>query len=244
MPLIETVDLWKTYVMGSEEIHALRGVSISIERGEYVAIMGPSGSGKSTLMNLIGCLDTPSKGSYRLNDKQGGQMNDNELARIRNEEIGFVFQTFNLLPRATALHNVELPLVYAGVGSDERRKRATEALERVQLGDRIQHRPNELSGGQRQRVAIARALVNQPSILLADEPTGNLDSTTSEEIMRVFEGLAEQGQTVIMVTHEPDIAAHARRVIVLRDGLVSSDDKRETFIKSAGIAPPDLNRKT
>src|SRR5213083_904873 len=241
MPLIETRDLWKTYVMGDEEIHALKGVSISIERGEYVAIMGPSGSGKSTLMNLIGCLDTPSKGSYLLNNKQVSQMNDNELARIRNEEIGFVFQTFNLLPRATALHNVELPLVYAGVSSDERRRRAIEALERVQLGDRVQHRPNELSGGQRQRVAIARALVNQPSILLADEPTGNLDSTTSEEIMRVFEGLAEQGQTVIMVTHEPDIAAHARRVIVLRDGLVSSDDKRATFIKSAGIAPPDLS---
>ena len=240
MALIETVDLWKTYVMGSEEIHALRGVSVQIERGEYVAIMGPSGSGKSTLMNLIGCLDTPSRGSYLLNSKQVSQMNDNELARIRNEEIGFVFQTFNLLPRATALHNVELPLVYAGVGSDERKKRATEALERVQLGDRIHHRPNELSGGQRQRVAIARALVNQPSILLADEPTGNLDSTTSEEIMRVFEGLAEQGQTVIMVTHEPDIAAHARRVIVLRDGKIASDDKRETFIKSAGIAPPDL----
>src|SRR5437763_4411377 len=243
MALIETVDLWKTYVMGSEEIHALRGVSIQIDSGEYVAIMGPSGSGKSTLMNLIGCLDTPTKGSYLLNGKQVSQMNDNELARIRNEEIGFVFQTFNLLPRATALHNVELPLVYAGVGAEERRKRATEALQRVQLGDRIQHRPNELSGGQRQRVAIARALVNQPSILLADEPTGNLDSTTSEEIMRVFEGLAEQGQTVIMVTHEPDIAAHARRVIVLRDGMVASDEKAETFIKSAGIAPPQLDRK-
>src|SRR5216117_3088166 len=241
MALIETVDLWKTYVMGSEEIHALRGVTITIERGEYVAIMGPSGSGKSTLMNLIGCLDTPSKGSYLLNGHQVSQMNDNELARIRNEEIGFVFQTFNLLPRATALHNVELPLVYAGVGADERRKRATEALERVQLGDRIHHRPNELSGGQRQRVAIARALVNQPAILLADEPTGNLDSTTSEEIMRVFEGLAEQGQTVIMVTHEPDIAAHARRVIILRDGLVASDEKRATFIKSAGIAPPKIS---
>jgi len=229
MALIETVDLWKTYVMGTEEIHALRGVSISIEPGEYVAIMGPSGSGKSTLMNLIGCLDTPSKGSYLLNAKQVSQMNDNELARIRNEEIGFVFQTFNLLPRATALHNVELPLVYAGVPADERKRRATAALERVQLGDRILHRPNELSGGQRQRVAIARALVNEPAILLADEPTGNLDSSTSEEIMKVFEELAGQGQTVIMVTHEPDIAAHARRVVVLRDGMIASDEKAETY---------------
>jgi putative ABC transport system ATP-binding protein len=235
MALIETVDLWKTYVMGTEEIHALRGVSISIEPGEYVAIMGPSGSGKSTLMNLIGCLDTPSKGSYLLNAKQVSQMNDNELARIRNEEIGFVFQTFNLLPRATALHNVELPLVYAGVPGDERRRRAREALERVQLGSRVDHRPNELSGGQRQRVAIARALVNNPSILLADEPTGNLDSQTSEEIMRVFESLADQGQTVIMVTHEPDIAAHARRVIVLRDGIVASDERRSTFVEKLGL---------
>src|SRR5205814_2297161 len=235
MGLIQTVDLWKTYVMGTEEIHALRGVSVQIDRGEYVAIMGPSGSGKSTLMNLIGCLDTPSKGSYLLNGKQVSQMNDNELARIRNEEIGFVFQTFNLLPRATALHNVELPLVYAGVGADERKKRAKEALESVQLGDRMDHRPNELSGGQRQRVAIARALVNRPSILLADEPTGNLDSQTSEEIMKVFEELANQGQTVIMVTHEADIAAHARRVVVLRDGLVHSDDRREMFAQKVGL---------
>ena len=235
MALIETQDLWKTYVMGSEEIHALRGVSIQIESGEYVAIMGPSGSGKSTLMNLIGCLDTPSKGSYLLNGKQVSQMNDNELARIRNEEIGFVFQTFNLLPRATALHNVELPLVYAGVASDERKRRAKEALDRVQLSDRMDHRPNELSGGQRQRVAIARALVNNPSILLADEPTGNLDSQTSEEIMKVFEGLASQGQTVIMVTHEPDIAAHARRVVVLRDGIIASDDRRAAFAARMGI---------
>ena len=235
MALIETVDLWKTYVMGTEEIHALRGVSIQIERGEYVAIMGPSGSGKSTLMNLIGCLDTPTKGSYLLNGNQVSQMNDNELARIRNEEIGFVFQTFNLLPRATALHNVELPLVYAGVPPGERRERAEEALRQVDLIDRARHRPNELSGGQRQRVAIARALVNNPSILLADEPTGNLDSQTSEEIMKVFEFLANNGQTVIMVTHEQDIAAHARRVVVLRDGLVSSDDRREAFTARVGL---------
>jgi putative ABC transport system ATP-binding protein len=238
--VIVTRGLKRDYDMGGEIVHALRGVDIAIRRNEYVAIMGPSGSGKSTLMNLIGCLDTPNGGEYWLNGELVSDKDEDELARVRNREIGFVFQTFNLLPRATALHNVELPLVYAGVGSDERKKRATEALERVQLGDRVQHRPNELSGGQRQRVAIARALVNQPSILLADEPTGNLDSTTSEEIMRVFEGLAEQGQTVIMVTHESDIAAHARRVIVLRDGKIASDDKRDTFIKSAGIAPPDL----
>ncbi len=238
--VIVTRGLKRDYDMGGEVVHALRGVDIAIRRNEYVAIMGPSGSGKSTLMNLIGCLDTPNGGEYWLNGELVSDKDEDELARVRNREIGFVFQTFNLLPRATALHNVELPLVYAGVGSDERKKRATEALERVQLGDRIHHRPNELSGGQRQRVAIARALVNQPSILLADEPTGNLDSTTSEEIMRVFEGLAEQGQTVIMVTHESDIAAHARRVIVLRDGKIASDDKRDTFIKSAGIAPPDL----
>ena len=236
MPLIETRDLWKTYQMGDEEIHALRGVSISIERGEYVAIMGPSGSGKSTLMNLIGCLDTPTKGTYLLNGKAASQMNDNELARIRNEEIGFVFQTFNLLPRATALHNVELPLVYAGIPSQERKRRATEALERVQLGDRAHHRPNELSGGQRQRVAIARALVNNPAILLADEPTGNLDSGTSSEIMRVFDVLAAEGQTVIMVTHEADIAANARRIVVLRDGRISSDERRDTFAARVALA--------
>jgi putative ABC transport system ATP-binding protein len=230
MAIIETHDLWKTYVMGTEEIHALRGVSISIDKGEYVAIMGPSGSGKSTLMNLIGCLDTPTKGSYLLNDKQVSQMNDDELARIRNEEIGFVFQTFNLLARATALHNVELPLIYAGIDSKTRIQRAKEALMKVELGERMNHRPNELSGGQRQRVAIARALVNNPSILLADEPTGNLDSRTSEEIMKVFESLSTQGQTVIMVTHEPDIAQHARRVVVLRDGVISNDGPPEKVI--------------
>jgi putative ABC transport system ATP-binding protein len=226
MALIETRDLWKTYVMGSEEIHALQGVSMEIERGEYVAIMGPSGSGKSTLMNLIGCLDTPSKGSYLLNGKQVSQMNDDELARIRNEEIGFVFQTFNLLPRATALHNVELPLVYGGVPSKERQSRASGALQRVELGDRQQHRPNELSGGQRQRVAIARALVNNPSILLADEPTGNLDSKTGVEIMSLFDRLHQSGNTIIVVTHEADIAAHAHRVVYLRDGQIEKDVKR------------------
>ena len=226
MALIETQDLWKTYVMGAEEIHALRGVSIQIERGEYVAIMGPSGSSKSTLMNLIGCLDTPSKGSYLLNGKQVSQMNDNELARIRNEEIGFVFQTFNLLPRATALHNVELPLVYAGVSGRDRIERAKTALDKVELGDRMGHRPNQLSGGQRQRVAIARALVNNPSILLADEPTGNLDSKTGEEIMQVFHRLHEGGNTIILVTHEADIAAHAHRVIYVRDGQVEKDVNR------------------
>jgi putative ABC transport system ATP-binding protein len=213
MPLIETVDLWKTYRMGDEEIHALRGVSLQIERGEYVAIMGPSGSGKSTLMNLIGCLDTPSKGRYLLNEKEVSQMNDNELARIRNEEIGFVFQTFNLLPRATALHNVELPLVYAGVSNRDRLVRAKAALEKVELSPRMHHRPNELSGGQRQRVAIARALVNNPSILLADEPTGNLDSKTGIEIMALFERLHGGGNTIIVVTHEADIAAHAHRIV-------------------------------
>jgi len=209
--------------MGSEEIHALRGVSIEIERGEYVAIMGPSGSGKSTLMNLIGCLDTPTKGSYLLNGKQVGQMNDNELARIRNEEIGFVFQTFNLLPRASALHNVELPLVYAAVPSKDRQARARAALDKVELSERMSHRPNELSGGQRQRVAIARALVNNPSILLADEPTGNLDSKTGNEIMALFDRLHAGGNTIILVTHEADIAAYARRAIHLRDGQIEKD---------------------
>ena len=226
MALIETDNLWKTYIMGTEEIHALRGVSIGIERGEYVAIMGPSGSGKSTLMNLIGCLDTPSQGTYTLNGKAVGSMNDDELARIRNEEIGFVFQTFNLLPRATALHNVELPLVYAGVSSKVRQERAKQALDKVELTSRASHRPNELSGGQRQRVAIARALVNNPSILLADEPTGNLDSKTGTEIMGVFARLHETGNTIIVVTHEPDIAAYAHRVISIRDGQVEKDAKR------------------
>jgi putative ABC transport system ATP-binding protein len=226
MALIETVDLWKTYVMGSEAIHALRGVSLQIERGEYVAIMGPSGSGKSTLMNLIGCLDTPSKGSYLLNGKQVSQMNDNELARIRNEEIGFVFQTFNLLPRASALRNVELPLVYAGVPVRERDERAKAALAKVELAERMMHRPNELSGGQRQRVAIARALVNNPAILLADEPTGNLDSKTGLEIMALFERLHGAGNTIVLVTHEPDVAAFAHRAIHIRDGKVEGDVRR------------------
>jgi putative ABC transport system ATP-binding protein len=226
MALIETRDLWKTYVMGEEEIHALRGVSLGIERGEYVAIMGPSGSGKSTLMNLIGCLDTPSKGSYLLNGKEVAAMNDDELARIRNEEIGFVFQTFNLLPRATALHNVELPLIYAGMPAKDRQDRAKQALEKVELTPRANHRPNELSGGQRQRVAIARALVNNPSILLADEPTGNLDSKTGNEIMALFDRLHQGGNTIVLVTHEADIAAYAHRVISIRDGQVEKDVSR------------------
>src|SRR5580765_5632347 len=226
MPLIETRDLWKTYQMGDEEIHALRGVSIQIERGEYLAIIGPSGSGKSTLMNLIGCLDTPSKGTYLLNNKEVSQMNDNELARIRNEEIGFVFQTFNLLPRATALHNVELPLVYAGVAKKDRLERAKAALDKVELTSRMSHRPNELSGGQRQRVAIARALVNNPSILLADEPTGNLDSKTGNEIMALFARLHQSGNTIVLVTHEAEIAAYAHRTIHIRDGQVENDVRR------------------
>ena len=221
--VIRVVELSRAYQMGAERIHALRGVTLEIGRNEYVAIMGPSGSGKSTMMNLLGCLDTPTGGEYWLNGQEVSRLSDDELARVRNREIGFVFQTFNLLPRATALHNVELPLVYAGIGARERRKRAADALDQVGLADRMDHRPNELSGGQRQRVAIARALVNRPSILLADEPTGNLDSVTSEEIMRVFGDLHSAGQTVIMVTHEPDIAAHAERVVVLRDGVLEVD---------------------
>ena len=221
--VIVTRGIKREYDMGGEIVRALRGVDLAIRRNEYVAIMGPSGSGKSTLMNVIGCLDTPNAGEYWLNGTQVSKMSDDALARVRNKEIGFVFQTFNLLPRASALHNVELPLVYAGVPGDERRRRAKEALERVQLGSRIDHRPNELSGGQRQRVAIARALVNNPSILLADEPTGNLDSKTGTEIMALFARLHESGNTIVLVTHEPDVAAFAHRVIHVRDGQVEKD---------------------
>jgi putative ABC transport system ATP-binding protein len=223
--VICTEDLWKTYEMGSEQVHALRGIHLEIRKGEYSAIMGPSGSGKSTLMNLIGCLDSPSKGNYWLAGRLVSELDDDELAFIRNKEIGFVFQTFNLLPRATALHNVELPLIYNGTPSEERLERAKKALAEVDLTERMLHKPNELSGGQRQRVAIARALVNNPSILLADEPTGNLDSQTGEEIMALFARLHEKGNTIILVTHEPDIAAHAHRVIRLRDGKVEKDEK-------------------
>ena len=221
--VIVTRNLQRDYDMGGEVVHALRGADLVIRKNEFVAIMGPSGSGKSTLMNLIGCLDSPTGGEYWLNGHRVSELGDDELARIRNKEIGFVFQTFNLLPRASALHNVELPLVYAGLGGRERRELATESLTRVGLLDRMQHRPNELSGGQRQRVAIARALVNKPSILLADEPTGNLDSGTSEEIMVLFEGLFREGQTILLVTHEADIAAHARRQVHLKDGRVERD---------------------
>ncbi|HJS47755.1 MAG TPA: ABC transporter ATP-binding protein [Gemmatimonadales bacterium] len=225
-PVIDVRDLRREYVLEGERVQALRGVSLVIRRNEYVAIMGPSGSGKSTMMNVLGCLDTPSGGEYWLNGQEVSRLSDQALARVRNREIGFVFQTFNLLPRATALHNVELPLIYAGIGSAERRRMAQDALGRVGLADRMLHRPNELSGGQRQRVAIARALVNRPSLLLADEPTGNLDSATSAEIMRVFGGLHAQGQTILMVTHEAEIAAHADRTVVLRDGRVASDEAR------------------
>jgi putative ABC transport system ATP-binding protein len=221
--VIVTRNLQRDYDMGGEIVHALRGVDVTIRKNEFVAIMGPSGSGKSTLMNLIGCLDSPTGGEYWLNGHRVSELGDDALARIRNKEIGFVFQTFNLLPRATALHNVELPLVYAGLGSRERRAQAADALDRVGLKDRMQHRPNELSGGQRQRVAIARALVNRPSLLLADEPTGNLDSAISEEIMGLFDGLHGEGQTILLVTHEHDIAAHARRQVHLKDGRVERD---------------------
>ncbi len=223
--VIRTYDLWKTYVMGAEQIHAVSGVSIEIKRGEYVAIMGPSGSGKSTLMNLIGCLDTPTSGQYYINGHLVSELSDDELARIRNKEIGFVFQTFNLLPRATALHNVELPLIYSGAPAEERIERAKRALTQVDLAERMNHKPNELSGGQRQRVAIARALVNDPSILLADEPTGNLDSATGNEIMALFERLHQQGNTIVLVTHEHDIALHAHRIIHVRDGKVEKDEQ-------------------
>ena len=234
-PVIRVRGLRKEYAMGAETVRALRGVELEIGRNEYVAIMGPSGSGKSTLMNLIGCLDTPSAGEYVLNGQPVAGMKDDDLARIRNREIGFVFQTFNLLPRSTALENVELPLVYAGVKKAERRERAAAALRAVELGDRLGHRPNELSGGQRQRVAIARALVTRPSILLADEPTGNLDSRTSDEIMALFHRLHGEGQTIVMVTHEPDIAAHAQRVVVLRDGVVASD-RRQARVQVPALA--------
>jgi len=237
--MIRIRELTRAYEMGTERILALRGVTLHIARNEYIAIMGPSGSGKSTMMNLLGCLDTPTSGEYWLNGEEVSRLSDDALARVRNREIGFVFQTFNLLPRATALHNVELPLVYAGVGGRERRERALRALDRVGLANRVQHRPNELSGGQRQRVAIARALVNQPSILLADEPTGNLDSVTSEEIMQVFADLHRGGQTVIMVTHEPDIAAHAERTVVLRDGRVESDSRGSALDPYTPAAAPE-----
>ncbi len=235
--VIEFTNIVKTYDMGeAEEVHALRGVSLTIQKNEYVAIMGPSGSGKSTLMNIIGCLDTPTSGQYLFNGLSVSEMDDNELAKIRNKEIGFVFQTFNLLPRSDSLHNVELPLIYAGIPSSERKRRAAEVLQNVGLGDRVHHKPNELSGGQRQRVAVARALVTRPSIILADEPTGNLDTKTGEEIMMLFEELHRQGNTIILVTHEADIAEHAHRAIRLRDGMIESDEpvrKRKSYAAAA-----------
>ncbi|HAC15464.1 MAG TPA: macrolide ABC transporter ATP-binding protein [Bacteroidetes bacterium] len=234
--IIDSRDIHKEYRMGTQTVHALRGVSFEIKQNEYVAIMGPSGSGKSTMMNIIGCLDTPSKGDYILNGHDVKKLTDNQLAEVRNREIGFVFQTFNLLPRSTALANVELPLIYSGIRSSERRKRAIEVLEKVGLADRMHHKPNELSGGQRQRVAVARALINNPSILLADEPTGNLDSKTGQEIMELFEELHAAGNTIILVTHEEEIAAHARRIIRLRDGLLESD----TIVAAPILAEADL----
>jgi putative ABC transport system ATP-binding protein len=232
-PIIRTRGITKNYELGAETVHAVRGVDLTVQRNEFIAIMGPSGSGKSTFMNLIGCLDTPTSGDYWLNDQLVSDLSDDELARIRNREIGFVFQTFNLLPRATALHNVELPLIYGGVSGKERKSRAEAMLQRVGLGDRMHHRPAELSGGQRQRVAIARALINNPSILLADEPTGNLDSQTGIEIMALFDELQAAGQTIVLVTHEHDIAEHAHRSVTLRDGIISSDVMREAAVATA-----------